>query len=277
MSNDNATTNLDLIEQGDGDDTLTFTNSSQAQSGDLFSGGTGTDTIVVGAGVVLPAHQVLPLGGFFGYEGLAFVGIGSAQFTPIQFGNGLISNSLHVTGVNGTSQQVTILGAGNFSAAHWTFTDWEPTDVVLIQGNDLGSVLTGSSQGDKIFGNSGADVLTGGRGKDLLTGGGDNDTFRFVRAGDSLKANPDVIEDFSHGQGDRIDLHKIDANTKATGNQAFHFIGVQNFHHKAGELHVTNPSTNVFLVEGDVNGDGKADFQIEVHGITTRVKGDFIL
>jgi len=277
MSNNNATKNIDTIDQGDGADTLIFTASDQTQDLDAFRGGTGTDTIVIGAGVTLSALDLLPGGGLFDYEGLTFNGAGLAVFEAIQFGSGLISNSLHITGVNGSSQEITVFVVSNFSAAHWTFTDWEPTDHLAIVGGNLGNVLTGSSRDDDINGNEGADVLTGGRGSDKLIGGNGNDTFRFVRTTDSLKGSPDLINDFNHNEGDRIDLHKIDANTKIAGNQAFHFISAQNFHHKAGELHFVSSSTGGF-VEGDVNGDGKADFSIELDPFFDGlVKGDFIL
>ena len=52
------------------------------------------------------------------------------------------------------------------------------------------------------------------------------------------------------------------------------------FHHKAGELHYVEHGTYV-TVEGDVNGDGKADFQIDVHNaandLTSLLKADFVL
>ena len=65
MSNNNATNNIDTIDQGDGADTLIFTASDQTQDLDAFRGGTGTDTIVIGAGVTLSALDLLPSGGFF--------------------------------------------------------------------------------------------------------------------------------------------------------------------------------------------------------------------
>ena len=184
-----ATTSVDTFDQGDDNDTLVFDASNQTQNGDVFDGGTGTDTIVVGAGVTLSALDLLPGGGFFGYEGLTFNGAGLAVFTGIQFGSGLISNSLHITGVNGSSQEISVFVVSNFSAAHWTFTDWEPTDHLAIAGGNLGNVLTGSSRDDTIIGNEGADVLTGGRGRDELSGGNGNDSFRFVRTTDSLKSS----------------------------------------------------------------------------------------
>jgi Ca2+-binding RTX toxin-like protein len=275
MSVDNATTGVDSIDQGDGDDALIFTSSNQTQDDDLFIGGTGTDTILVSADVTLLAYQVLPFGGFFGYEAITLSADASAQFSANQFGAGLISNSLHLIGTNGTQEAIVILAAQNFSAAHWTFTDWETADLIEIFGNNAGNVLTGSSQGEIIVGDDGADVLTGGRGKDTLVGGNDNDTFRFLRTTDSLKGDPDVISDFSHADGDHIDLHKIDANTKIAGNQAFHFIFAQGFHHKAGELHLVDGGANVF-VEGDVNGHRKADFLIDV-SVSAMGKDDFIL
>lgn len=208
MSNDFATTNVDTIDQGDGNDTLIFTASNQTQSGDVFVGGTGTDTILVATGINFLPYLVGLSGGFFGYEAIALGAFAFARFSANQFGAGLISNSLHLTGANGTSESIIVDGAQNFSAAHWMFTNWETTDLIEIFGNNAGNVLTGSSQGDLIIGSGGADVLTGGRGQDYLEGDAGNDIFRFVRTTDSRVSNPDRITDFSHLEGDRIDLHK---------------------------------------------------------------------
>jgi hypothetical protein len=72
-----------------------------------------------------------------------------------------------------------------------------------------------------------------------------------------------------------------DADSTQGGNQNFRFIGAQAFHHKAGELHFVRHGTSFVTVESDVNGDGRADFQIEVHNLTNNLhglaKGDFIL
>ena len=79
-------------------------------------------------------------------------------------------------------------------------------------------------------------------------------------------------------EGDDIDLAGIDAKAGVAGNQAFKFIGAAKFHHKAGELQVKyNDATDIAIVSGDVNGDGKADFQIEVHSATALQATDFIL
>ena len=52
--------------------------------------------------------------------------------------------------------------------------------------------------------------------------------------------------------------------------------------HKSGELHyikVDNVGTalDMTIVEGDRNGDGVADFQIELSHLVTLTKADFIL
>jgi len=72
----------------------------------------------------------------------------------------------------------------------------------------------------------------------------------------------------------------MDANTHKHGNQDFKFIGAQKFHHKSGELHFVKHGTYV-TVGGEVNGNGKADFQIDVHNLsndlTSLLKADFVL
>jgi serralysin len=60
------------------------------------------------------------------------------------------------------------------------------------------------------------------------------------------------------------------------GIQAFHFIGSQAFHshgstHVYGELRYAN-----HILQGDVNGDGKADFEVHVNAASLAT-GDFVL
>lgn len=142
-------------------------------------------------------------------------------------------------------------------------------------GNDK---LTGGQYGDKLEGFGGKDVLYGRGGADRLYGGAGADTFVFKSTRDSTVSSSgrDTIYDFSASQKDRIDLRGIDANTKKAGDQAFSFIGKTAFHKKAGELRydVKNGSA---LLQGDVNGDGNADFSISIKGITALSKGYFYL
>jgi Ca2+-binding RTX toxin-like protein len=118
-----------------------------------------------------------------------------------------------------------------------------------------------------------------------MTGNDGADTFWYETKAESRKgaASRDVITDFSGvlgGDHDLIDLSFIDAK-KGPHNQTFKFIGAHKFHDRAGELQVKyNAVSHIAIVQGDVNGDGKADFQIEVHSLTALVGGvggDFIL
>jgi len=139
-------------------------------------------------------------------------------------------------------------------------------------GDDL---LKGGVGNDALKGGLGQDALVGGAGTDTMTGGGGADTFRFTLATESaVGTGRDVITDFSHIEGDRIDLSAIDANSNffAFGNQAFTFIGNQAFHNVAGELRFAGG-----IVSGDTNGDGRADFEIRVDTHGQLVAADFVL
>jgi Ca2+-binding RTX toxin-like protein len=179
-------------------------------------------------------------------------------------GNGLNN---HISG--GLGNDTIAAGAGN----DIVFGDAGNDDIFAGIGGDT---IFGGLGDDILNGQAGTDELYGGLGKDFLTGGTEDDYFYFRALADSKKgAARDVILDFSSSDSDRIVLSDIDAKRGGADN-AFKFIGKQGFHDKAGELHFVNKG-GYLLVEGDVNGDGRADFQIEVHGVTALTAGDFAL
>jgi Ca2+-binding RTX toxin-like protein len=137
-------------------------------------------------------------------------------------------------------------------------------------------ILSGSGN-DTLIGGAGNDLLYGNLGADTLTGGAGNDTFTYTDVSQSAGAAIDKITDFD--QGDLIDLSQIDADTTHDGDQAFSFIGANAFGGHAGELRATfDQANNVWNVEGDVDGDGQADFTLHLATLNNHqvVAADFI-
>ena len=141
-----------------------------------------------------------------------------------------------------------------------------------LTGDDNANGLSGLAGNDVLNGRGGNDQLVGGAGADVLTGGAGVDTFYFTATTDSsATTGRDTITDFV-SKTDKIDLKSIDANTKLSGDQAFSYIGSAAFTKVAGQLHFVNG-----VLEGDINGDRVADFQIIVQNVSAFATGDFIL
>jgi hypothetical protein len=154
-------------------------------------------------------------------------------------------------------------------------------DIAVLVGTAAADVIRGSDRDDRIEGRGGADTLSGGKGDDhvvggpggdLLWGGAGTDIFVFQSARDSKPVSPDVVIDFSHRQGDRMDLHLVDGNLIRSGREAFIFIGDERFTREAGELRYDDG-----ILSGDRNGDGKADLVIKLANKAALHWGDLIL
>ena len=176
-------------------------------------------------------------------------------------------------------ENLTFVGAGEFAGTGNelanTITGGGGNDT--IGGGLNNDKLLGGAGDDQLLGGDGNDSLTGGVGADSLTGGMGADRFIYTAVGDfAAGAVHDTILDFSHTDLDRIDLSAIDANTAASGNQGFTFIGTAPFHNVAGELHYVVTGGGI-TVSGDVNGDGVADFNLDVAGVASITSGDFYL
>ena len=81
-----------------------------------------------------------------------------------------------------------------------------------MRGSEFNDIITGNGGNNTLEGQGGNDVLSGNGGNDTLTGGTGSDIFVFevgVADGNTPPTNNDTITDFSHSDGDRIDLRAI--------------------------------------------------------------------
>ena len=154
----------------------------------------------------------------------------------------------------------------------------------VIIGNAANNILSGSSGIDALNGGTGNDILIGGAGKDAMTGGAGADDFDFNSIAEiGNGATRDIIRDFVHLTDD-IDLSTIDANGAAIGNTAFSFLAAHGaaFTGAAGQLRwfrqdLAGTANDRTIVEGDINGNKVADFQIQLTGMKTLTAADFVL
>ncbi|QNN64827.1 calcium-binding protein [Sphingomonas rhizophila] len=148
----------------------------------------------------------------------------------------------------------------------------------LLYGKDGADTIRAGLGNDILYGENGTDYLYGGSGLDRFYGGAGADLFAFENldfAGMG-SGTADRIHDFSHAQGDRISLELVDANSNVGFDQAFTFVGSAAFSNVAGQLRYQQISGNTY-VQGDTDGDGKADFWIRIDGLHALAATDFIL
>jgi uncharacterized protein (DUF2141 family) len=232
---------------------------------------------------------------------IAEINAGKLKFAPAKDLNGITSFTFQVRDNGGTlsggvdldptPNKLTI----NVTAVLDIFTGNGAAN--LLKGSNDRDIFRGLGGNDTLLGLGGNDDLTGGLGADRQTGGLGKDTFFLTSLFDSAKSQSglingvfnaaqgsglrDIITDFTRGQ-DKLNLATIDANTKIGGNQAFTWRGTGNFTGVAGQLieRLYNPAGTAgdkTIVYGDVNGDGKADFQIELTGLKVLAASDFAL
>ncbi len=168
----------------------------------------------------------------------------------------------------GTNDNLTVLGYFRDERYKKIYEAKASVSIIGGKGDDI---LTGGRAGDKLYGGDGDDVLTGYKGLDRLTGGKGADHFVFRNADESTVAaiGRDVITDFHHGEGDKIQfLH--DTATP------YSFIKDSAFHGKVGEVRSFLYNGNTY-VQLDADGDGKADLGIALTGKITLTSADFLL
>ncbi len=137
-----------------------------------------------------------------------------------------------------------------------------------LYGDDGRDHLRGDMGNDTLSGGAGDDWLQGGRGDDVLIGSGGRDRLQGGAGADTFVFNSDTlgsrgrdsIDDFRTAV-DRIDLSAIETDAEDGG---FSWIAGQSFSGVAGELRVVSAHGGT-RIEGDEDGDGRADLMITLH------------
>ena len=254
----NATSDANWTVDGlAGNDTITTLGGN-----DVITGGAGNDSIVSGGG-----DDVIRFNGSSqGFDSID----GSGGNDRIEAtAKGTVIGLTSLSGVEAISAN----GFGSVSIKGSSAGDVLDFTTVTLTGI---TAINGRGGNDTLSGSAAADVITGGAGADTLRGNGGADKFDFNATTDSKVSAPDQIVDFQQGT-DKLDLKGIDAISGVTGNQAFSFVGEAGFSNVKGELRIDHSDPAKTVIQGDVNGDGVADFAINVAGNVALNAGDFLL
>jgi len=267
----------------------------------VLTGGAGNDTYVVGTGDTVTeavsagtdtvqSTITWTLGA--NLENLTLTGTTAINGTGNTLDNVLTGNSAANVLTGGAGNDTYIVGTGDTvteaasagtdtvqSAIAWTLgANLENlilmgTTAINGTGNTANNVMIGNDQANTLSSLDGIDTLTGGLGKDTLTGGTGSDVFDFNLTTESQAGtNKDVITDFVSGS-DKIDLAGIDAIVGGSDN-TFTYLNTGAFTSVAGQLRF-DVATNT--LQGDTDGNGVADLEIQLTGVASVAVGDIIL
>jgi Ca2+-binding RTX toxin-like protein len=248
----------DDLTGGDGND-IFFFEFDRFGSGDRVDGGDGLDGVII-----------------TGQNGMNNIVIGDDVFDNVE---AISVNARFATDPGAVPSYNLTIGNNNTSAGALVVnaSSLGSSQTATLNGSavtDGNLTLYGGAGNDTLIGGTGADILNGGRGADSLTGGAGTDTFVYMSVLDSSFPNTDGIQDFTTGE--KIDLSAIDAIGATGANDAFTFIGSGAFTNTAGQLRAELVG-GTWVVQGDVDGDGIADIQINVLSDHPLAGADFTL
>ncbi|MCA1539953.1 VCBS repeat-containing protein [Bradyrhizobium sp. NBAIM32] len=287
-----------------GNDTYLVDNSSDVV---VEAADAGTDTVVVTSTTYSLSANI---------ENLTYGGTGSFNGTGNGLANTIAGGSSADT-LSGAGGNDTIIGAGGNDAisggagddmfvatagdGNDNYTGNGGNDTYSLAGLSADAVInltagtaTSSEIGtdsltsvENVVGGSGQDTITASNARSELFGGAGNDMFIFAStAAAGFGTNRDLIIDFT-AAADRIDVGGIDANGGQAGNPEFVFVGeITNVVGGVGQLgrgqlgyhYETDANgTEHTIVEGSVDSDPSAEFQIDLVGRHTLSVSDFVL
>jgi Ca2+-binding RTX toxin-like protein len=269
----NGNESANRIEAGNGGDTVFGHGNNDVILGgtgpDTIDGGAGDDTVAGGIGKdVLAGGAGVDTVDYSGLNGAVTLNLSTATAQNTGLGTDTLSGFENAVGGIGNDKFTGTTAANRIQGAAGS------DQINGLGGADL---LEGGEGNDNLQGGNGSDTLVGGAGRDIMVGGNDADVFRFLAFADSaVGGQRDRVNDFVQGE-DSVDLEAIDAIPFFGGDDDFAFIGDADFSNEAAQLRYFQLSgSNQTILEGDLNADGNADFQIAFVGLIDFAASDFL-
>jgi len=259
-------TSIENVTGSDFQDVLIGTASDEMLIGgggnDRIVGGGGKDRIEAGAGNDVVTLSGLSFGGGLSADG----GVGTDTLV-------IAANSAIIAGAEAISGFESVSVGGNSTLILDQIG--ENLGIIRLGGSagDTGTVI-GTRTDDRIISGAGSDTLVGGLGADIVVGGAGQDTFAFLSL-DEI-SDGDRINDFSHAQGDRINLSGILISYDWDGPRMFAFIGTEAFSGAGDEVRVMERANGAMTVQLDTDADGVSDHSFFDRADAPLVAEDFI-
>ena len=190
---------VDSLVGGAGNDTFVYAASSDISTGEVISGGDGTDTIQLTSGVSSATvdFRYATLSGIEAIDALGGSASGSAVFKSTQ----LSSTTLITESTASTDMVIKVVAAGTeVDVSGFTFGTNRTTGVTLANDASYVSLpvsLTGTSKADSITGGNNDDSIVGGLGADTISGGYGADLVTITEAATSRSV--DVLKYAQYG------------------------------------------------------------------------------
>ncbi len=260
-------------------DVVTETNSTARTGGtDTVYSSLSTHTLAkyIESGHILASGKANLTGN--GLDNVLYAGVGNNVLNG-STGSDTVSYTYGVKGTTGVKINL-LLGTGQSTGGSGTDTLTAIENLSgsryndTLTGNKGANILSGVAGNDSLSGGAGNDTLIGGLGKDALAGGAGNDRFDFNALSEMglTSTTRDVITDFVRGH-DKIDLATLDANTATPLNDAFtRLIGSNAAFTAPAQLKLSGG-----VLYGNTDADGRAEFAIQLTGISTLATSDLYL
>lgn len=189
---------------------------------------------------------------------------------PTSSGHHMLANAIELTLESARKRTSAATLTNTIKSRDSVVNGTRENDYIIGKSND--QVLRGKRGNDVLIGRGRQELLAGGPGDDLLEGRGGSesmrgdagaDFFRFTQT-DTEAGEIDRILDFNPQQGDRLGINAVLGLSDSLAGQGWTYIGSDAFNGTAGQLRFGNG-----LLQGDLNGNARADLQIRLDGIST--------